>query len=76
MPKKIKPAKRRPREKLVAGVRDYVLDAYDESAELLTERERLDLIATLRDDLDLRQSEIEYAIEARRRKRMPRKVAA
>ena len=79
MAKKIKPAKR-PSAKLVAGARDYVLDAYDESAELLTEREQLDLIATLREDLDLRQSEIEYAIvgrrisgEARRRKRLPRK---
>lgn len=68
MAKKIKPAKRRPSEKLVAGGRDYVLDAYDTAAGLLTERERLDLIATLREDLDLRQSEIEYAIEARRRK--------
>ena len=79
MPKKIKPTKQRPSEKLVAGARDYVLDAYDESAELLTEREQLSLIATLREDLDLRPSEIEYAIEARRRKRSSRtgrKVAA
>ena len=72
MPKKIKPAKR-PSAKLVAGARDYVLDAYDTAAGLLTTKERLELIATLREDLDLRQSEIEYAIEARRRKR---KVAA
>ena len=77
-----KPAKRRPSAKLVAGARDYVLDAYiayavlyDTAAGLLTARERLDLIATLREDLDLRQSEIEYAIEARRRQRAPRKVA-
>ena len=68
MPKKIKPAKR-PSAKLVAGARDYVLDAYDTAAGLLIQRERLDLIATLREDLDLRQSEIEYAIEGRRHKR-------
>ena len=76
MAKKIKPAKQRPSEKLVAGARDYVLDAYNTVAGLLTERERLDLIATLREDLDLRQSEIEYAIEERNRKRAARKVAA
>jgi len=64
--KKIKPAKR-PSAKLVAGARDYVLDAYDTAAGLLTTKERLDLIATLREDLDLRQSEIEYAKEARTR---------
>jgi hypothetical protein len=79
MPKKIKPTKR-PSEKLVADARDYVLDAYEESAELLTERERLDLIVALREDLDLRQSEIEYEIEGRRRKRSSqvsrKKVAA
>ena len=68
MAKKIKPAKR-PSEKLVAGARDHVLDAYEEAEELLTEREKLDLIATLRNDLDMKQSEIEYAVEARRRKR-------
>jgi len=67
MAKKIKPAKKRPSEKLVAGARDYVLDAYDTAADLLTVKERLDLIATLREDLGLRQSEIEYAKEARRR---------
>ena len=71
MPKKIKPAARTKAlsEKLVAGARDYVLDAYDTAAGLLLQRERLDLIATLREDLDLRQSEIEYAIEGRRHKR-------
>ena len=74
MSKKIKPAKRRPSDKLVAGARDYVLDAYDTAAGLLTESEQLDLIATLREDLDLRQSEIEYAAEARRRKTRSRKV--
>lgn len=69
MAKKIKPAKKRPSEKLVAGARDFVLDAYETAAGLLTAQERLDLIATLREDLDLRQSAIEYAAEARRRKR-------
>ncbi len=69
MTKKIKPAKKRPSEKLVAGARDYVLDAYDTAAGLLTEKERLDLIATLREDLDLRQSEITYAAEAKQRAR-------
>ena len=68
MAKKIKPAKR-PSEKLVAGARDHVLDAYEEAEALLTKREKLDLIATLRNDLDMKQSEIEYADEARRRKR-------
>ena len=71
MAKKIKPATRTKAlsAKLVAGARDYVLDAYDTAAGLLIQRERLDLIATLREDLDLRQSEIEYAIEGRRHKR-------
>lgn len=73
--KKIKPAKRRPSEKLVAAARDYILDAYDLAAALLTESEREDLIATLREDLDLRQSEIAHAIEARRNKRTARKAA-
>jgi hypothetical protein len=76
MPKKIKPAKRRPSDKLVAGAREHVMDAYDESAELLTDREQLALIATLREDLDLYQSDIESAIAARKRKHAPRKVAA
>lgn len=66
---KIKSAKKRPSAKLVAGARDYVLDAYEEAADLLTEKERLDLIADLRNDLDLFQSEIEYAAEAQRRAR-------
>jgi hypothetical protein len=66
MARKIKPAKR-PSAKLVAGARDYVLDAYDTAAGILTAKERLDLIASLREDLDLRQSEIEYAKEARTR---------
>ena len=74
MTKKIKPAKHRPSEKLVANVRDYVLDVYDTAVGLLTKQERLDLIAALREDLDLRQSEIEYAAEARRRKARSRKV--
>lgn len=69
MSKKIKPAKRRPSEKLVEAARDYVLDAYDVCVALLTTRERLDLIASLREDLDLRQSDYEYVREARRRKR-------
>jgi CHASE3 domain sensor protein len=66
---KIKPAKRRSSEKLVEGARDHILDTYEEAEELLTERECLDLIKTLREDLDLRQSEIEYAIENRRHQR-------
>lgn len=69
MAKTIKPAKKRPSEKLVWSAREHVLDALDEAAELLTERERLDLIVALRDDLDLRQSDIQYAIEGRRNKR-------
>ena len=71
MAKKIKPATRTKAvsTKLVASARDYVLDAYDTAAGLLIQRERLDLIATLREDLDLRQSEIAYAIESRRHKR-------
>ena len=68
MAKKIKPAKR-PSEKLVAGARDHVLDAYEEAEELLSKKEKLDLIATLRNDLDMKQSEIEYTDEARRRNR-------
>ena len=61
MAKKIKSSKKRPSEKLVAGARDVVLAAYDTAASLLTAKERLDLIASLREDLDLRQSAIEYA---------------
>jgi len=77
MPKKIKPAKR-PSEKLVASARDYVLNAFDTAAVLLTEHECLGLIAGLREDLALRQ----YAIEwhgfeaAQNRKPASRKVAA
>jgi hypothetical protein len=61
---KLKP-KKRPSEKLVEDARDCVLDAYNEAADLLTEKERLDLIVTLREDLSVRQREIEYAAEAR-----------
>lgn len=82
MTKKIKPTKRRPSgrgyrretsEKLVEGARNHVLDAYDEAVDLLTEKESLELIASLREDLDLRQSDIEYAIEARRRRKGSKK---
>lgn len=72
MAKKIKTAKKRPSAKLVEAARDHVLDAYDEAAELLTTKEQLDLITDLRNDLDLRQSEIEETAEARRRKALPR----
>jgi hypothetical protein len=74
MSQKIKPSRQRPREKLIEGARDNILDAYEEAAEPLTNRETLDLIATLREDLDLRQSEIEYAAEAQRRKRQDAKA--
>jgi hypothetical protein len=67
MSQKIKP-------KLIEGARDNILDAYEEAVEPLTNRETLDLIATLREDLDLRQSEIEYAAEAKRRKRQNAKA--
>jgi hypothetical protein len=56
--KKFKPAKKDGRARLVAAARDFVLDAYDTAVGLLTRKEKLALIATLRDDLDLRQSEI------------------
>jgi hypothetical protein len=69
MPRKIKPAKKRDSPKLVEGARDFVLDAYDTVAGILTVKERLDLIETLREDLDLRQSDAKYEAEARRRKR-------
>ena len=74
MAKKIKPSKKRPSEKLVAGARDYVLDAYDTAAGILTTKECLALIETLREDLDLRQSEIEYAKEARQRNALPARI--
>jgi hypothetical protein len=66
MARKIKPA-RRLSEKLVAGARGHVLDAYDQATTLLTERERLDLTVTLREDLDLRVFDL--TVEVRRRKR-------
>lgn len=65
MPKKIKPAKgikpskKRPSAKLVEGARDFVLDAFDVAASILTKKEGLALIATLRDDLDMYQSQID-----------------
>jgi hypothetical protein len=51
----IKPATKRHSKKLVAAARDFVLDAYDTAASLLSSRETDDLIAQLREDLDLRQ---------------------
>lgn len=36
--------------------------------DILTQRQRLDFSATLREDLDLRHSNIEYAVLAPRRK--------
>ena len=65
-PSKIKPSKKRPSEKLVASARDYVLDAYDTAAGILTIKERLDLIETLREDLDLRQSDAQYEADAKK----------
>ena len=65
MPKKIKatikPAKKRPSAKLVEGARDFVLDAFDAAARILTKKEKRALIATLRDDLDMYQSQVGYA---------------
>ena len=67
MPKKIKPAKgvkpskKRPSAKLVEGARDFVLDAFDAATSILTKKEGLALIATLRDDLDMYQSQIQQA---------------
>lgn len=70
MAKKIKPA--RPdstkrlveaRHKLVAAARDYVLSAFDLAADLLTDQERVALLLILREDIDLRRSEIMSALE-------------
>src|SRR5665811_610990 len=66
MAKKIKPAKRHPRAKLVAVARDYVLSAYDTAAELLNAQSRRDLIEVLGEDLDLRKSEISHKRVARK----------
>jgi len=46
MPKKVKPTAR-PSKKLVEGAREYVLRAYDQALQLLTQREQLELAGTL-----------------------------
>lgn len=62
MAKKIKPA-RRPSKKLIEAARDYVLHAFDQATDLLTDRERMAFIVTLREDLNLHQSQLHCALE-------------
>jgi hypothetical protein len=71
MPKKIKPAKKRDSAKLVEGARDFVLDAYDTAASLLTKKEKFALIASLGVDLATYRSEIEYADACRPARQKP-----
>jgi hypothetical protein len=51
------------RHKLVAAARDYVLAAFDLAADQLTDQERVVLLLILREDIDLRRSEISRALE-------------